>query len=417
MMWPPPTWKSTSRPACCPQPRGERVAAHRVRTDENELRIGTHIVAILRRIEQLEKKSSAQFSELLMRIEDNARNTGSQTTSITSPAISADMDCLKDMVIEGRAAITSLTEAVNGLVDLPRDVSRLSRTVQALSFAEKPATKGLAIHPNGAASKDMALASKDIVPYSIARTTPSPAEQDDEIFPGFDVRGRSSAHESSTSGSKRSNAFAGFDVRPNNKKSKTHDDEPTHTDVYLWEVNLEVSPMATAHHSMAQLNMAEYIPNIMSVACPRNTKNLISIRFRALAIAELFVERLRSNPPKSMEKLEAVKRDSYEKKGKAKDKGTGPCLRITAWNIHGRLAVKITEPDIVRLIEDNDVVIFQETFLRVGEERTLDLPRGFEVIAMSRSDLPGLRAAGAEWRRLFVPGFRTLSCRTCALPT
>jgi hypothetical protein len=58
------------------------------------------------------------------------------------------------------------------------------------------------------------------------------------------------------------------------------------------------------------------------------------------------------------------------------------------------LAVKITQPHIVRLICDNDVIIFQETFLHIGEERTLQLPPGFEIIAMSRPDLPGLRCAG-----------------------
>lgn len=47
----------------------------------------------------------------------------------------------------------------------------------------------------------------------------------------------------------------------------------------------------------------------------------------------------------------------------------------------------------MRLINDNDVIIFQETFLRVGEERTLTLPPGFEIIAMSRPDIPGLRSA------------------------
>ncbi|KAK7005880.1 reverse transcriptase domain-containing protein, partial [Favolaschia claudopus] len=68
-------------------------------------------------------------------------------------------------------------------------------------------------------------------------------------------------------------------------------------------------------------------------------------------------------------------------------------LRVVFWNIHGRLAVKITEPDIVRLITNNDIVIFQETFLRIGEETTLDLPNGFEIVAMSRPDVAGMRSA------------------------
>jgi hypothetical protein len=70
-------------------------------------------------------------------------------------------------------------------------------------------------------------------------------------------------------------------------------------------------------------------------------------------------------------------------------------LRIVAWNIHGRLAVRITQPQIVRLINDNDVIVFQETFLRIGEERTLELPPSFEIIEMISlaSDAP---AAGLQ---------------------
>jgi hypothetical protein len=49
---------------------------------------------------------------------------------------------------------------------------------------------------------------------------------------------------------------------------------------------------------MAELKMDEFNSNIISVACPRNTpKTLISIRFRAVAIADKFIDRLRSNPP------------------------------------------------------------------------------------------------------------------------
>lgn len=48
------------------------------------------------------------------------------------------------------------------------------------------------------------------------------------------------------------------------------------------------------------------------------------------------------------------------------------------------------DPEIVQLILEHDIVVFQETFLRPGEERTLQLPRGYMVIAMSRPDRPGL---------------------------
>ncbi|KAJ7929722.1 hypothetical protein B0H13DRAFT_2264451, partial [Mycena leptocephala] len=45
---------------------------------------------------------------------------------------------------------------------------------------------------------------------------------------------------------------------------------------------------------------------------------------------------------------------------------------------------------IIDLIESHDIIIFQETFLRQGEERTLILPLGYEVVAIGRPDRPGL---------------------------
>jgi hypothetical protein len=83
--------------------------------------------------------------------------------------------------------------------------------------------------------------------------------------------------------------------------------------------------MSIAHRAMAELKMDEFNSNIMSVARPRNTpKTLISIRFRAVAIADEFIDRPRSNPPAAMAKLHAAKRDGYEKKAKASEKGNLP---------------------------------------------------------------------------------------------
>ncbi|KAF7342021.1 RNA-directed DNA polymerase from mobile element jockey [Mycena venus] len=61
-------------------------------------------------------------------------------------------------------------------------------------------------------------------------------------------------------------------------------------------------------------------------------------------------------------------------------------LRIITWNIHGDLAIKITQPHIIRLINANDIVIFQETWLRPEQEHLLALPKGFEIIARSRGN-------------------------------
>ncbi|KAJ7699695.1 hypothetical protein B0H14DRAFT_3174019 [Mycena olivaceomarginata] len=274
-----------------------------------------------------------------------------------TPAISADVDRLQAMMMEGRTAITNLTQAVNELVDLPCDMGHLSRTVQNLARIEQPFSAPEAVVFN----KSVEFGSKRA-----------------GAFAGF--------NDPAESGSKRSGAFAGFNDPTEVKRQKTFSGESTHVDVYLWNVDIEAAtPMSIAHRAMGELKMDEFSSNIISVARPPQHPE--DAHQHPLPL-------LRSNPPAGMAKLHVAKRDAYEKKGKASEKGNLPCLRIVAWNIHGRLAVKITQPHIVRLIYDNDVILFQETFLRIGEERTLQLPPGFEIIAMSRPDLPGLRCAG-----------------------
>jgi hypothetical protein len=120
-----------------PITKGEKVGDHRIRTDENALRIATHIVAILRRIDQLEKQSKAQHNELLIRFQDILAKAPATSTSTLTTAFSADIERLKKMASDGRTAITNLTGAVNDLVDLPHDIRTLSRTVQNLSAAAR----------------------------------------------------------------------------------------------------------------------------------------------------------------------------------------------------------------------------------------------------------------------------------------
>jgi hypothetical protein len=131
---------------------------------------------------------------------------------------------------------------------------------------------------------------------------------------------------SASTGPKRSSTFAGFNDPTENKRHKTYASEPTHTDVYLWNVDIEAaSPTSIAHRAMAELKMDDFTSNIISVGLPRNTpKTLISIRFRAVAIAEEFIDRLRFNPPAAMAKLHAAKKDGYEKKARAGEKGNLP---------------------------------------------------------------------------------------------
>jgi hypothetical protein len=51
-------------------------------------------------------------------------------------------------------------------------------------------------------------------------------------------------------------------------------------------------------------------------------------------------------------------------------------LHVISWNVKGNLSLKMNELDIVNLIHANNVVVFHETWMRIGEEDTLPLPVG-----------------------------------------
>ncbi|KAF8200024.1 hypothetical protein K438DRAFT_676569 [Mycena galopus ATCC 62051] len=295
-----------------PISKGEKAAAHRIRTDENELRVCTHIVAITRRLRELEGKTDAQFSEVLMRLKDINKSVCAAAAKGTgNTAAAGEIGRIMGMVLEGRTVISNLTAAVNELVDLPHDVSHLSHAINALSFMDDIRTQA------------------EAVVFENPRGVGVPVETGN-YFPGFNLS-------SKAGGSKRSGPVAGFEDCGDNKRNKTHADDGDHrrkktygdeayTDIYLWDINLDqASAKDIARRAFAELKMEEFWCNVISVAHPPNTpKTLISIRFRAVAIAELFVDHLRSNPPGIMAKLHAAKSEAYVTKGKGAVKGNAP---------------------------------------------------------------------------------------------
>ncbi|KAJ7892282.1 hypothetical protein B0H14DRAFT_3126138 [Mycena olivaceomarginata] len=263
-----------SQAGLIPTTKGEKVAAHRMRTDENELRLCTHIVAIQRRIEQLEKKSGAQYAEVLLRVQDILKNGTPSATAITSPAISADVDRLNARMMEGRTAITNLTSAVNDLVDLPRDIARLSRTVQNLARNENVSSTTEAGTYNKCTPQLNAFWSRS-----------------NSLIAG---------DTSASTGSKRSSTFAGFNDPTENKRHR-----PTRASRFT---------LTRIHQQTSSASLA--------LVTPRRS---VIIRFlRAVAIADEFHRQTPLQPPRVMAKLHAAKKDAYEKKTKASDKGNLP---------------------------------------------------------------------------------------------
>lgn len=113
-----------------PPSKGEKVAAHRIRGDENEVRIAALLVAVQRRIGELETKLNAQHGEILIRIEDIIKTSPTTSGGPLPSTVATELNRINAMTMEGRTAISNLTTTVNSLVDLPNEITRLARTVQ-----------------------------------------------------------------------------------------------------------------------------------------------------------------------------------------------------------------------------------------------------------------------------------------------
>ncbi|KAJ7762241.1 hypothetical protein B0H16DRAFT_1530128 [Mycena metata] len=107
--------------------KGEKAPDRKAHQDENNLRISTHIVPILHRIEELERRGNAQHPEVCLCLEDIQRNTPANASPESLAKLQADIAAIKARATPGRVAIAGATEALNNLVR--------SRTCRAQSKA------------------------------------------------------------------------------------------------------------------------------------------------------------------------------------------------------------------------------------------------------------------------------------------
>jgi hypothetical protein len=297
-----------------PKVNGERVGCHRKRTDENELRLSTHIVSILRRLEQEEQRSSAQHREVLLRIQDIAQRppaTSSSPTNVSAELV-ADLARVKTMTNEGRTAIVALTAAVNDLVDIPGDLRDISTSIRELRA-------------------------------SIASTTSTATAQRNNNSEQNAYSSNSSTRNSQPQQSNHSDAPSGRDSNGNGKRSNTfpaadsaakrfRPENPHYCDVYFWDVDTSsTSPAKIAYLAMDRLGMNS-TNAIISVQKARNTPDsVISIRFRRAEVAEEFIDRLRANPPDGMGNLHAAKPAVYEKRNSNASDKRGSAAKKDPW--------------------------------------------------------------------------------------
>jgi len=272
--------------------KGEKAPELKARSSENELRVATHIIQILRRVEELENKVAAQHREVLLRVQDILEQPSTIPTAAPPSSLASEVEFIKSMTFEGRTAIAGLTQAVNKLVDIPVDIAALSRTVRGISTGQHTT-----IAP----------------PTAVTSGSVPPAHVNASVTAGPPAP-RAQHHSNGPSNGKRDHdrAFASSNDATPSKRSKA---DSNFSDVYLWDVDPgKGTPAAIAHTAMARCGFTEREP-FVSVRHPRNApKTVISMRFKSTTLADAFIDKMRSDPPASMSRLHAARPDVYEKR-------------------------------------------------------------------------------------------------------
>ncbi|KAJ7747791.1 hypothetical protein B0H16DRAFT_1692321 [Mycena metata] len=329
--------------------KGEKAPERKARQDENDLRIATHFVSILRRIEELERKGNAQHHEVLIRLQDIERNAPATASPESLATLQADIAAIKARANQGRVAIASATEALNELVNLPREVTNLSRSVQGLVSArderQREASTNLSLQrdegrgnnndrgPNSAqrdgdsghfpntvftshhegingGNRTGGQAERNKVDHDNRGSSGRNNGRGEYEYGVDDVHERA---ENARSAGKRPFAGSGGGDSGANKRFKNA--EASYDDVYLYDVDTtNTAPTRVAHLALDRVGMNSS-GAFLSVQQARNApKSVISIRFRNSDIADEFIDRLRANAPASMANLHAVRPAVYEKR-------------------------------------------------------------------------------------------------------
>ncbi|KAF5374622.1 hypothetical protein D9615_008976 [Tricholomella constricta] len=128
----------------------------------------------------------------------------------------------------------------------------------------------------------------------------------------------------------------------------------------------------------------------------------ISIRFNNRPLAERFVSVMATMDPEGLGRLPvsladptgstaAVSGDDLAFITGSGSRGGPRGLRIGAWNIHGNLALKLLESDVLTFVRECDVFLFIETWLRPAQHEVLAIPDGYQIHSSARPAYPDLR--------------------------
>ncbi|KAF5371475.1 hypothetical protein D9615_009607 [Tricholomella constricta] len=172
-------------------------------------------------------------------------------------------------------------------------------------------------------------------------------------------------------------------------------------DVLVSSVSLQSGAWDIAHRLVG--NIPGFHPaNVYTAYRLDDRPDTISVRFHNRQLAERFVSAMGAMDPEGLGRLSATLADpSGDTSAISSDdlafitgggsRGGPRGLRIGAWNIHGNLALKLLQNDVLTCVRECDVFLFIETWLRPAQHEVLTIPDGYHIYSSPRPAYPHLR--------------------------
>ncbi|KAF7303939.1 Reverse transcriptase domain-containing protein [Mycena indigotica] len=348
--------------------QGESVAAHRSRTDANAGIMAKKLVALQSDVASRDVVITQRLQEVtLLSTELRVQSEGAKSSLDSMGRQVQDIQSnLTDVyttlgasVRAGNALLTRVDNLTEKLDSVVAAMDRLSRL---------PAVSTASALPAATAS----------LPQVATSSNPPITRSFNDAFPAAQVMG-SIAPEPKSKKRNTSSAGPSAGNAPNNGR----------VDVLVAGVSKQGNALPLALGLVACFpSMAGIKRPVLSAVRAEGHDETISIRFNSHATAQTFLWKMLHEQPADArgQRMSASLAPVVTSDPWAKLRGDASGLAISCWNIHGNLPLKLTQADIVALIEANDVVAFLETWMRQEEEESLPIPDGYDVVVRSRAD-------------------------------
>nr|GAT54355.1 predicted protein [Mycena chlorophos] len=365
--------------------------AERVRANDTELKLITKVLGL----EDNLAKAATELDKLSRSVNNRFADLVLTADSGSGPVNATEVDSMRHLLeklnaeaTENRARLGEVTEFLNKIAKVPTQLPSIMSTLERIQNTVKGIDAVQNNAPITVGNMNERTATLPLAKFATNGATNgsggSPFLPSLNTSVGIDL-----------DSDNRPNDWAHADARPAKRaRHETVEDDddieftapkPANYDIYLSDVvpNAKDTPKLLGERAVKRCGMPAAA--LKSSQMLRHHNKVLSLRFSAAKYARQFLDIMtdKERVPAGMEKLKAQSPTSFSKNTE------NGCRTFLAWNIDGRLALKLADPEFVGLVTEGDIVFIQETFLREEEERTLDIPNGYEVVARARPDIPG----------------------------